>query len=377
MPFILVILCTAFLLALNSATAAEQAPVSNLKADEEIVFFPAVAWSSPDGRWHVPIQGCVWEPERRTVALALLKQSLRTGHVEMTPAEEAILAERARLFMVDHERRKRVVVQLGSERFVTGKTGADGWFRAEIMLSAEQVRALTGASGLGAPAPSPAGNVRAIPFHACLPDGDTRVFAGKALLVGQAGLVVVSDIDDTIKLSNVADRSALLRSTFLEPFKPVDAMPGLYRDWAKGADVHFCYVSASPWQLYALLSQFITSEGFPEGTFHLRQLRWKDRSLYNLFQGPDKHKLAVIGALFEKFPHRRFVLVGDSGEQDPEIYGTLARKYPGQIAAIYIREVDGSPDTQRYQAAFRGLPPFLWQSFRDPANLCRTFADVK
>ena len=60
------------------------------------------------------------------------------------------------------------------------------------------------------------------------------------------------------------------------------------------------------------------------------------------------------------------MLVGDSGESDPEIYGALALKYPAQIQAIYIRDVTGEPrDSNRYRTAFKEVPPARWKLFRN------------
>ena len=67
---------------------------------------------------------------------------------------------------------------------------------------------------------------------------------------------------------------------------------------------------------------------------------------------------------------RRFVLVGDSGELDPEAYADAYRAYPDQIAAIYIRDVsDEGRDAPRYRTTFSGVPPERWQIFRDPAEV--------
>jgi phosphatidate phosphatase APP1 len=68
------------------------------------------------------------------------------------------------------------------------------------------------------------------------------------------------------------------------------------------------------------------------------------------------------------FPKRRFILVGDSGEKDPEIYGALARSQPGRIVGIFIRDVTGDA-AARYEAAFRGVPRETWAVFKDPAEV--------
>ena len=133
--------------------------------------------------------------------------------------------------------------------------------------------------------------------------------------------------------------------------------------------VSFHYVSGGPHQLYPALAAFLQAEDFPQGTVHLRSI---DLAAEIFSAGSDTrpHKLAVIGQLLGDFPGRRFVLVGDSAEQDPEIYGELARVHPDRIAAILIRDVTGEPfDAPRYAAALRGLPDGMVRLFTDPGQL--------
>ena len=144
----------------------------------------------------------------------------------------------------------------------------------------------------------------------------------------------------------------------------------VYRAWADKSGAQFCYVSASPWQLFLPLSEFVKSNRFPSGAFYLNKFRWKDENFLSLFESPERHKPTAIEPLLKQFPRRQFILVGDAGERDPEIYAGLARRYPKQIARILIRDVTGQPaDSERYQTAFRGLPPGLWQVFRAPADI--------
>ena len=130
------------------------------------------------------------------------------------------------------------------------------------------------------------------------------------------------------------------------------------------------YVSASPWQLFLPLSEFVRSNGFPAGTFYLKNFRLKDRSFGSLFQNPEEYKPAVIEPLLKQFPNRRFVLVGDSGERDPEVYGALARRFPKQVMRIFIRNVTNEASgSERYERAFHDLPAARWQVFREPAEI--------
>jgi hypothetical protein len=123
-------------------------------------------------------------------------------------------------------------------------------------------------------------------------------------------------------------------------------------------------VSASPWQLYAPLADFVLGNGFPPGTFHLKDFRWKEGSFFKLFESPEKYKLATIeprAALPKKAIRSR----GDSGEKDPEVYGALAQNI--ETARILIRDVTNEPTTaDRYRPVFKGLPEKLCVVFRDP-----------
>jgi phosphatidate phosphatase APP1 len=178
---------------------------------------------------------------------------------------------------------------------------------------------------------------------------------------------VISDIDDTIKVSVVRDRVEMLRNTFLRPFRAVNGMSALYARWAANGAV-FHYVSSSPWQLYAPLERFMDEAGFPAGGIHLRWLL-KRGEKYDLTASSMTHKLTTIAALLALHPRRSFVLVGDSGEKDPEIYGEIARKNPGRITRILIRKAPLADESAaRYEAAFAGLPATLWQVFAEPAR---------
>jgi phosphatidate phosphatase APP1 len=187
---------------------------------------------------------------------------------------------------------------------------------------------------------------------------------------------VISDIDDTIKVSEVRSKEALLANTFLREYRAVEGMAPAYRPWAAaGAVFHYC--SASPWQLYEFLAEFLERTGYPAGTVHLKTFRVKDTSFFNLFASPEEYKRGVIEPILETFPRRRFLLVGDSGEKDPEIYATLARKYPKQVAGILIRDVtDERADAERYRKCFEGLPRERWHIFTDPKELERVTQDL-
>jgi hypothetical protein len=336
--------------------------VSEIARDEVVVFFPTYGRRTTDGKsWVLHVHGKIFEPEedslKRAALLGILRRSFGLSKEE---EETATFKERARAFLVDNERNKTIHIRLGEDVFRAGKSGPNGHFSSDVVLSSEQVAAIRGATK------DESGSLR---FTAVVPADDRREFAGQAALIEPEGLSVISDVDDTIKISEVANRRELLANTFLRDYKPVDGMPELYRRWEKvGARFH--YVSASPWQLYEPMAEFLAAEKFPRGSLHMKMFRLHDRSALNLLGAQHKYKPEVIDKILTDFPQRRFVLVGDSGEQDPEIYGELARRHPEQVVRILIRHVGATEGSEvRYKAAFREIPRGRWQVFTDPAEI--------
>jgi len=202
--------------------------------------------------------------------------------------------------------------------------------------------------------------------------GDERRFDGSVcVLPDGTEPLVISDVDDTIKITSVRNYAEAKLNTFCRPFQPVPGMAALYRKWAADCGAGFCYVTGSPWQLYRPLEDFRSEHGFPAGAWHMKHLRLADpQTVRAFFAAQTDYKLPAIEPLLERWPHRPVVLAGDSGEQDPEIYAALARRYPARIARIFIRNVTGEPrHAERYRKAFDGIEQEKWQLFRDGAEL--------
>jgi hypothetical protein len=331
---------------------------SRLKSDERVLLFPAYGIPSADGGWLLHIRGWVFEPVEDSALRGLLTGSIAAyADIPEQGEARALFDRRMAWFLVDNERGKVLHLRLGDQRLTLAPTQANGHtVNRRLPLAACPL-----------PDPGPQGcsgwvELRLAPEH-------RRTLTGRLRLIPREGLSVISDIDDTIKVSHVADARRMLRSALLEPFRPVPGMSELYHRWqARGALFH--YLSSSPWQLYAPLSEFVAAEGFPEGIYHLMQYRLKDETLLNLFRSSYEKKLPVLERLLNDFPGHRFILVGDSGEQDPEVYAELARTHPAQVKAIHIRAVQGSDlSAERWHKAFRGLDPGLWRVFADPEEI--------
>jgi Phosphatidate phosphatase APP1, catalytic domain len=331
---------------------------SELKSDETVLFLSGVGSPESNG-WRIDIRGWVYESEYHKPVTSLLRRALGIRDDELTAAELAIFRQRAQFFLVDNERHKRVVVRLGEMTLELSPSLPNGHFESSFHIPAiDLARAGLNPTNL------------VLPFQTIGGGKAFHTTTGELRFIPTNGISVISDVDDTIKISNVNNRHELLRNTFCRPYEAVPGMAEAYERWSKSDGVTFHYVSASPWQLFVPLEAFVRSNGFPAGTFSLKSFRWKDRTFFDLFKSPEQYKLSTIEPLMEQFPTRRFVLVGDSGEKDPEIYGTLARKHTNQIAQIFIRNVTpDKADSARYRSAFAGLSTNLWHVFTSPSEL--------
>jgi len=198
---------------------------------------------------------------------------------------------------------------------------------------------------------------------------DTRRFEGDVQLVAPVGVSVISDIDDTVKITQVGDRKRLFENTFYRNFREVEGMSPLYRQLA-AQNIAFHFVSSSPWQLYGPLQEFLGKAGFPPATLNLKSVRFRDKSLFDLFKKGTETKPKQIDQILRRFPRRQFILIGDNGEQDPEVYGDFARRYPSQIQRILIRNTNGDrPENERYQQAFSNIPLDNWQLFSNTEEI--------
>lgn len=358
------LLGTAAVIGVVSGTIARLLPTTSLRPDDFVVLFPTAAHLNDDGSaWIVPIHGWVFEPETddplRRAAIAAVTKAIG---VEPSSVEATILGERLRPFLVDNKRNRLVTLRVAGYEHQLGPTDPQGHFVGEIRVAREVARGAMRSGGLD--------------LEVVSSKHSSGVFRGRSLLLEPVGFSVISDIDDTVKVSHVLDKAELLKNTLLREFQAAPGMSELYRTFeTQGAVFH--YVSCSPWQLYPAITQFLRGNSFPESTFELKRFRLKDSSVGDFFAGPEVFKPRSIDALLRAFPKRRFGLIGDSGEKDPEIYGQIAREFPDQIAWIVIRNVtDESADSVRFVQAFRDLERTRWHLFTDPGTLRRLVPPV-
>jgi phosphatidate phosphatase APP1 len=175
---------------------------------------------------------------------------------------------------------------------------------------------------------------------------------------------VISDIDDTILQMGARSLLRKFRGLFLLNARerlPFEGVAALYRalEEGKGAAAHnpIFYVSSSPWNVYEHLLEFFALHDLPKGPLFLRDWGLTEKGFAP--DGRHEHKLDPIHLLLDVYPELPFILIGDSGQQDAELYQQVCRSHPGRIAAVYIRDVVKSgkrdPAMKRVAASMKEL----------------------
>lgn len=325
---------------------------SQIARDEAVVLFPTFAGRSPDRRtWQVAVRGVVYragrQAMRQQVTMRLLRRAMKH---EPELLESDLFRARAAPFLCAGQPGRRLAVRIGERRLLLpGRSARSGHFRGDLVVPAEEL-----AEGR---------------LEVLLPPDDPRCIESPVQWLESEGWSVVSDIDDTIKHTQVTCRKSLLTNTFLRAFRAIEGMAARYAEWSRqGAAFH--YVSRSPWQLYEPLAEFLATAGFPEGSLHLSQHRLREQMLRRLSLAQGRAKARAIAEIVERRPLRRYVMVGDSGEFDGEVYAAVARKFPGRVAAVFLRDLPEAPFSpgrlKRLQAR---SPATHWRLFRTAEDL--------
>jgi phosphatidate phosphatase APP1 len=251
----------------------------------------------PDRAW---IAGRVLEERHGTAGPAAVRNArlLAAGDLERAPVHASLLGR------VGH-----------------ALSGDDGEFEIEIEAAPGE--------------PFPAGALRAT---VTVPGASAEAVV--LVVPPEAPFLVVSDFDDTVAVTGVTSPPRLLATTFLEDGDTQPAVPGmaaLYRCLTAprrgGAAPVLAIVSGSPVQLAPRILRFLERNGFPLAALYLRNLGAATLSGY---------KEPVLARLAGRFA-QPLVLVGDSGEKDPEIYAGFAAAHPGRVLATFIRQATPAP----------------------------------
>lgn len=229
--------------------------------------------------------------------------------------------------MINSER-EHVAVELDvAGRRYAARTDVEGYFRQQIA---------------GMPALPPG-------WHAVQGRAGAALAQGRLLIVPHENTIgVISDLDDTLQVSDVNSKRALLANTFLKNPRQRQAVAGAAHYIGTLAARNpqpelapVIYLSATPRQLQSNILDFLQHNDFPPGVLLTKRVT-NDRTSDPLTDQV-AYKSARLEEVFARLPHVRFVLMGDDGEHDPEIYQRLQQKYPLRVEKILIRRVNPDP----------------------------------
>jgi hypothetical protein len=335
-----------FVLLFGCAIAQDGVP------EKRVTFYTTYGFQG-ENAWHIPLK--IWvheEPDfvRRLAADAAQGELQDRAELqELTAEQEQRFIFRTHDFIADSESNELVLFRFDKDpdntvfyvRDEDGRIGTDrnGLIEGSITISEEKADLLLAAQG---------SSDGWLTFRAVSEDhGGT----GKVRLIPPMGVSVISDVDDTVKVTEIpAGEKAVLNNTFFREFRTAPCMADSYS--MMSADTAFHYVSGGPWQMYQPLSEFLFSDeaGFPEGSFHMKNVRtnpFESESYTDIWsliasgsqQVTFEQKVEQITALLHRFPERRFILIGDSGEKDPEVFAEIRKDFADQLADIRIRDV--------------------------------------
>lgn len=321
---------------------------------EEVTFFPSYGYREGHD-WNIHVRGWVHQKRQHVNRVVTkLMTALATVRGKCEPAEMANFQARTSDFEDDDKSFEKVIVKFDFDSDAkvyefNKRSDVNGIVELDLRLSDEEAMQLLSseksANGW-------------LTFSAVSVEHTGR---GRIRLIEPDGVSLISDIDDTIKVTDIpAGKNTILRNTFCRDFESLPEMAKIYNDLG---DVPVHYVSGGPQQMFGPLYDFLIIEpgGFPEGTFRLnffpKNFLSADtmRLVVGGFKSTFDHKVEEITVLMKKFPRRQFILIGDSGEVDPEVYRKIRSERPEQVKEIRIRDIINDADPKANPNRLEGM----------------------
>ena len=344
-------------------------PIARRESQTQLQSYPAWGYQLESGNWRLNLSGFAWlSPvvftRRQKMMIRMLGKVMKASPEEM---ECDLFLNRVTPFMAEADKRRKITATIGGQEFaLRKKTRGNGHFRNWLIVPSELVQRAQADAEIGS---------QILPVSLSVDGDEEAADIVNARLLSHRGLSIVSDIDDTLKDSGVLDRRELLNNTFIREFRCVDGMPETFRTWADaGAEFH--YVSSSPWQLFEPLVELQENHELPIGTMHLRNFRLRDQFFKKLKMRRQGKRMA-IQRLLKCYPQRDFVLVGDSGEKDPEIYLKICKRNRGRIKGLFIRDLEHRPmDEELFNAIEQAMDGNIFSRFTSGEDLQRCSAKL-
>ncbi|KAL5624474.1 hypothetical protein BROUX41_004534 [Berkeleyomyces rouxiae] len=335
------------------------------------------------GEYTAEFQIAVFEAEpkmTRTGSSEIMKALILMLALVDSDEKRGRIVSRAKPFLSDSRRGRSVLVAV--DRDVAqdtpkkvGSTGRRGTATTSVKLSQLQ-------------------NNMPHKFCAYVPKEVRGILEADIYIADPEGWMVISDIDDTIKLTCTNNARDMIRETLIGDGTPVPGMPEFYAhiQTTLPPDSVWCYITAAPHPLYPFLREFRTKY-YPAGPIFLRDFYWHSLTglVISFARSTYSYKQGRVRRLHNWLPRRKVILIRDSSQADPEVYGSIARQFPNWVMGIMIRRVPdagnpglgaGIPETgaqdrntdARFENAFRKVPREKWTVF-DEAAQARLFFD--
>lgn len=254
-------------------------------------------------------------------------------------------------FETDKVKNAKLILKLANGRTLETVSDSQGYFLIDAMI--ENLLPLTDADGWLHYSISFAEEIKGRKIQ------QNNNFKGEILIPSEgAKFGVISDIDDTILHTGLTSffKWAVVKNTFFKRAEkriPLEGAAAFYHQLHDGKSGSDCnpvfYVSHSPWNLYRYLEVFLQKNNFPKGPILLRDFVNPFAKKYKP-EKPQKQK--EITNILKTYPKLPFVLIGDSGEHDPDIYIEIAEAHPERILAIYLRNVNHKRKMVRVEGLF-------------------------
>ena len=174
-----------------------------------------------------------------------------------------------------------------------------------------------------------------------------------------ARFILVSDLDDTVVRTGATDKLRFARVVMLNNATTREVFPGVgawYRALGEEGGIltnPVVYLSSSPWNLYRQFVGVLEHRDVPPGAVYLKNFGIEPDVFIK--SGHHGHKLGRIREVLGFYPDLPAVLVGDSGQEDAEIYQQAVARYPGRVRAVLIRDVSGSARTREVDRIIRDV----------------------
>ncbi|CAF2046924.1 unnamed protein product [Rotaria magnacalcarata] len=326
---------------------------------EGLILVPSVAFrdrssTKSPADWNLYNQG--WYYEENPIQSFLMEKSL-----ELVVRQD-LDSNRVKMFTAEGKDKKDLCIA-GLSRPMCAKTDKDGRLKNAFTMTDQEVQAFRRSDDTHGK----------LLFETSVANKNIKG-TGEIFLCDDDGVTFISDIDDTIKVTGVTSTTQTLINTFSGNFKAVDGMAEIYQYWQDQYNATFAYLTASPDQLYPFLREFFDRTGFPSGSAHMRHFTWLDVNFITFFMSSSymAKKTETLEMFLQNTRNRRFVLLGDIFQKDPEIYANIYSQYPDRIAKIFIRKyVDDNEGQQRLEDLFKDIPSEKWATFEKGADLPR------